>query len=71
MRDYECYKSIAKVKRERDVFNNYKDDYKVGDKVEAEHRNWTIWGINYDTKNLYHCINEYGFKGSFHAIDFN
>lgn len=57
------------TKEDEKLVNFYKDDYEVDTKFKHEGHIWTIKSIKQDTKKIYHCINELGFRGSFHAID--
>jgi len=57
-------------KHENLINNKYKDDYKIGEKIKIDGRVWVIQSIKQDTKNIYHCIDKNGFKGSFHALEF-
>lgn len=62
---------LSANKEDLKMVNNYKDNYEIGYKFNFEGHKWVIQSIKQDTKKLYHCINEMGFRGSFHAIDIN
>jgi hypothetical protein len=57
--------------REVEIIDNYSkyDNLKINDKFKKGNRIWTIISITLDKKNTYHCIDNFGWRSSFHLID--